>query len=76
MYADFEGAGVAGERGRTRRVREAGPVDGVSTPRRGAGPGLVDVTPAGWSGLSGSLAAQAAGQEGLTHDDNEEETYP
>lgn len=35
-----------------------------------------DVTPSGWSGINESLAAHAVGQEGLTYDDNEEETHP
>jgi hypothetical protein len=35
-----------------------------------------DVTPAGWSGSSESLAAHDVGQEGLTHDDNQEEAHP
>ena len=35
-----------------------------------------DVAPSSWSGLSEGLAAQHVGQEGLTHDDDEEETHP
>jgi hypothetical protein len=35
-----------------------------------------DVTPAGWSGSSESLAAHDVGQEGLIHDDDEETTHP
>ena len=34
-----------------------------------------DVTPAGWSGSSESLAAHDVGQEGLIHDDDEETTH-
>ena len=34
------------------------------------------MTPSGWSRSSESLAAHVVGQEGLTHDDNEEETHP
>jgi hypothetical protein len=36
----------------------------------------IDVTPAGWSGSSESLAAHDVGQEGLIHDDDEETTHP